>query len=170
LESEVHSEARKEAWRGLEEKVKEGKLRSIGVSNYTIAHLEEMKDYAIIPPVTNQVEYHPWLVQQKLKDYCDDSNIIITAYSPFASGEIMKDERIKDLASKTNRTAGQALIAWSYQQGMIVIPKSSNPGRIQENLEAISSCEPLTNEQVQEITKMFSDKTKRICWDPTNVK
>jgi diketogulonate reductase-like aldo/keto reductase len=125
---------RKETWKAMEEILKLGKAKAIGVSNYTIAHLEEMKTYANIPPVVNQVEFHPFLFQKELMDYCQKSNIILEAYSPLSRGLKMQDNRITAIAKNYHKNNAQIMLRWSLQHGNIVIPKSVTQARIKENI------------------------------------
>ena len=126
---------REETWKAMEEIHKSGKAKAIGVSNFTIGHLEEMKTYAKIPPVVNQVEFHPFLYQKDLMDYCQKNNIILEAYSPLARTLKMADERITAMAKKYSKTNSQIMLKWSLQHGNIVIPKSTHKERIEENME-----------------------------------
>ena len=91
---------RQETWRAMEEICKLGKARAIGVSNYTITHLEEMKKYVKIPPAINQVEFHPFLYQEELLNYCQQNNITFEAHSPLILGEKLDNEIINSIAKK----------------------------------------------------------------------
>ena len=125
---------RNDTWKAMEEILRSGKAKAIGVSNYTIAHLEEMKAYANIPPVINQVEFHPFLFQKELMDYCQKSNIVLEAYSPLSRGLKMQDSRITAIAEKYHKNNAQIMLRWSIQHGNIVIPKSVTQARIKENI------------------------------------
>jgi len=124
---------REETWKAMEEIYQSGKAKAIGVSNYTIEHLEEMKNYAKILPAVNQVEFHPFLYQRDLLDYCWQNDIVLEAYSPLAHGKKLEDERITAIAMKYGKSNAQVLIRWSLQHGNVVIPKSSHKERIEEN-------------------------------------
>ncbi len=126
---------RQETWQAMEQIYKSGKAKTIGVSNYTIKHLEEMNSYAKIPPVVNQVEFHPFLYQKELLDYCKQNNIIIEAYCPLVHGEKLHDPRIGEIAQKYDKTNAQVLLRWSLQHGNIVIPKSTHRERLEENFQ-----------------------------------
>lgn len=135
-----------ETWSGMEDVHAEGLTRHIGVSNFNIEKLEEVMRNARVRPAMNQVEMHPYLPQQKLVDYCHDHNIHLTAYSPLGSGDrssrmkrenepvLFEDHTIKDIAEQHDCTPAQVLISWAVHRGTAVIPKSTNPGRIEQNL------------------------------------
>jgi len=125
---------REETWKAMEEIYKSGKAKAIGVSNYTITHLKEMKKYAHIPPVVNQVEFHPFLYQKDLLEYCKQNDIVLQAHSPLASGNISRSELITDIAKKYHKSNAQILLRWSLQHGVIPIPKSIHRERIKENI------------------------------------
>jgi diketogulonate reductase-like aldo/keto reductase len=125
---------RPETWKAMEEIYKAGKAKAIGVSNYAIKHLEEMKSYASVPPAVNQVEFHPFLVQEQLLNYCKANNIIVEAYCPLIHGTKLNDDRITAVAKKYNKSNAQILIRWSIQHGCVPIPKSTRQDRIKENI------------------------------------
>ncbi|OGY98751.1 MAG: glyoxal reductase [Candidatus Liptonbacteria bacterium RIFCSPLOWO2_01_FULL_45_15] len=126
---------RDETWKAMEEICKSGKAKAIGVSNYTITHLEEMKKYSAILPVINQVEFHPFLYQKELLDYCKENSIALQAHSPLASGNISRNDVIGDIAKKHGKNNTHILIRWSLQHGLIPIPKSIHKERIEENIQ-----------------------------------
>ncbi|KAH0541813.1 hypothetical protein FGG08_003768 [Glutinoglossum americanum] len=126
--------ARKVTWGALERLVEEGKARSIGVSNYGIGHIEEMKGYAKIwPPHVNQIELHPWCQQREITTYCRTNNIAIQAYCPLVRNYKAKDPTLLALADKYERTTAQILIRYCLQKEWVPLPKSDNEGRIYEN-------------------------------------
>ena len=107
---------RADTWRAMEEIYKSGKAKAIGVSNYTITHLEEMKTYMHIIPTVNQVEFHPFLYQKELLEYCTQNDIVLQAHSPLAPIADVKsprEERIGMIARKYNKSEAQLLIRWS---------------------------------------------------------
>ncbi|MCW7467160.1 aldo/keto reductase [Leptospira levettii] len=156
---------RKDSWKALEKIKKEGKAKSIGVSNFMIPHLEELLQDSQIVPAMNQVEYHPFLQDLPLKEYCEKNKILLEAYSPLAHGQKLEDERVTRLAKKYNKTNAQILIRWSLQSGNVVIPKSKNPIRIKENADVYDFS--LTPEDMKEINHW--NENFRTCWDPTTV-
>jgi 2,5-diketo-D-gluconate reductase B len=130
-DSSVPLHATVEAMLKLKEK---GKIKSIGVSNCTIHHLQDLIDKGI-EVVNNQVEYHPYLNQEKLFKFCKKHQISLTAYSPLAHGEVFKDEGLFQIGKKYNKTAGQVSLRWLIQKNIIVIPKGSSKEHIKENFE-----------------------------------
>jgi len=137
-----------ETWKGMEEAVRAGLCRHIGVSNFSVAKIEDLLASASIRPTANQVECHPYFPQRELLAYCKAEGIVLTAYSPLGSGDrparikrdnepsLLQDPVILELAGKHGLTAGQTLIAWALQRGTSVIPKSANAGRLRENFAA----------------------------------
>lgn len=160
------SQFRTESWRALERIVSSGKCRAIGVANYTVEHLEELKKNSTIKPVVNQVEFHPFLYQKELLEYCQKNNIQLEAYSPLAHGERLSDVRIAAIAKKHEKSNAQIMLRWSIQHGTIVIPKSVKQARIKENLDVFDF--ELTDEDMQEMDSW--NENFRTCWDPTDVK
>ncbi|MBD3300108.1 MAG: aldo/keto reductase [Candidatus Moranbacteria bacterium] len=110
-------------------------IKSVGVSNFTVNHLKDVmvEDVEI---VNNQVEFHPSLNQKELKEFCDQKDIVITAYSPIAQGRDLEIELIKELAQKYEKTPGQITLAWLLNKNMVAIPRSSNEKHIKENFLA----------------------------------
>lgn len=124
---------RQEAWKALESILKEGKARSIGVSNYYIHHLDELISGADIIPAVNQVEFTPYLYLKELKDYCNDKGIALEAYSPLTRGKKLTDPKLLNIAKKYNKSSSQILIRWGLQHNIVEIPKSSKEVHIIEN-------------------------------------
>ena len=157
--------ARKKAWLSLEEIKKTGRAKSIGVSNYTIKHLEEMKSYATVMPAVNQVELHIFLQQPRLLDYCAKEGIIVEAYSPLAHGRVMDDPIVAEIAKNYNKSYAQIMLRWCVQKGLVVLPKSVTPSRILENISIFDF--ELSREDMSKIQNL--DRSLRTCWDPTHV-
>ncbi|KAL8713739.1 MAG: hypothetical protein Q9220_002265 [cf. Caloplaca sp. 1 TL-2023] len=129
-------EKRREMWLALERLVKEGKVRSIGVSNFGIGHIEEMREYASIwPPQVNQIELHPFSQQRDLVTYLRTNNIIIQAYCPLIRNTAAHSPPLLALADKHATTVSHILIRYSLQKGWVPLPKSDNEGRIKSNSE-----------------------------------
>ncbi|MBP6866541.1 MAG: aldo/keto reductase [Candidatus Pacebacteria bacterium] len=126
---------RQETWRAMEEIYKSGKARAIGVSNFTVEHLKEMEKYANVMPMVNQVEFHPFLYQKELLEYCRLHGIVVEAYAPLTQGNKLTDERITTIAKKHSKPASQVLLRWSLQHGMVPLPRSAKPDHIIENIQ-----------------------------------
>ncbi|KAJ8971731.1 hypothetical protein NQ314_000544 [Rhamnusium bicolor] len=134
-----------DTWKALEAVQEKGLTRSIGVSNFNRKQLERLLANATIPPVTNQIEVHPYLNQQKLIDFSTANNIVITAYSPLGSPDrpwakpedpqLLEDPKIRTIAEKYNKTPAQVVLKYQVQRGNITIPKSVTRSRIQENFD-----------------------------------
>ena len=114
----------KETWRALETLYKDGRVKAIGVSNFLVHHLEDLLTSVEIKPMVNQVEFHPYVVQQQLLDFCALHHIQSEAWSPLMQGKIFNVRRIKELALKYNKTEAQIVLRWDLQKGVITIPKS----------------------------------------------
>ncbi|RDA83230.1 hypothetical protein CP532_5783 [Ophiocordyceps camponoti-leonardi (nom. inval.)] len=129
-------EKRRETWKVLERLFKEGKARSIGVSNFGVKHLEELRDEAVVwPPHVNQIELHPWLQQRKTVAFCEKHGIVIEAYCPIARNSRADDKAVASVAAKHNVTPNQVLVRWSLQRGWVPLPKSDTPERIKANAD-----------------------------------
>lgn len=124
-----------ETWRAFEHLYKTGKVKSIGVCNFKIGHLEELKKSAEIMPMINQVEVHPLNLKNDMLNYCNENNIQIMAWSPIMRGQVFSNPLMIDLAEKYKKTIAQILLRWHIQRGVIPIPKSSNNARIKENID-----------------------------------
>ena len=130
-------EARAGVWRGMEECLARGWTKSIGVSNYGAHHLDDMRSYATILPAVNQVELHPWNQRPALRAAIEAIGAKVMAYSPLARGHKAGCDNLAKIAKSLDCTPAQAAIKWVYDTGAITIPKSSNPGRIDENLASL---------------------------------
>ena len=156
---------RKGSWKALEEIYQAGKAKSIGVSNYTIRHLEEMKDYAKIIPQVNQVELHVFLQQPELVEYCSENDITLEAYSPLAHAKDMDNEVIDSIAKKHHKTYAQVMLRWCIEKGLVVLPKSVTPKRIKQNIDVFDFS--LDESDMKKLARL--DKNLRTCWNPTLV-
>jgi diketogulonate reductase-like aldo/keto reductase len=124
----------RETFEALEGLMQMGLLEGIGVSNFTIKHLKEATVATQIPILVNQLEFHPFLYQKELLDYCKQHDIVLTAYSPLARGLVYKNETIQKIAQKHNKTPGQISLRWCVEKGCVVIPKASSEAHIRENM------------------------------------
>jgi len=156
---------RKSSWKALEELHEAGKARSIGVSNYTVRHLEEMKKYATVMPQVNQVELHVFLQQPELLEYCAAHDIAVEAYSPLAHAKEMDNEIIQKIAKKHNKTYAQIMLRWCVENGLIVLPKSVTPERIKQNIDVFDFS--LDEDDMRHLKDL--DSNLRTCWNPTLV-
>jgi diketogulonate reductase-like aldo/keto reductase len=156
---------RKKAWKALEAIKAAGGARSIGVSNYTIKHLEQLQEYAKELPAVNQVELHVFLQQPELVEYCRKHDIIIEAYSPLAHAREMSEPVIVEIAKKYGKTYAQVMLRWCVQQGFVVLPKSVTPERVQQNIDIFDF--ELGPEDMQKLAAL--DRDLRTAWDPTHV-
>ncbi len=157
------SQTRIQAWKSLEKIAKTGQARAIGVSNFTVSHLKELLEQCEIVPAVNQVEFSPFLFQKELLEYCQKNKIQLTAYSPLTRGLRLDDDRLLDLADRYRKTPAQLLIRWAIQHEIVVIPKSSQKGRIIENGNVFDFS--LTAKHM-DVLDNFNENF-RVCWDPT---
>ncbi|KAJ4370481.1 hypothetical protein N0V83_005001 [Neocucurbitaria cava] len=130
------SEARRLMWQALELAKERNNVRDIGVSNYGIQHIEEIKSIGKTwPPVVNQVELHPWCQQREVVKYCKKNNIVVEAYCPLVRNEKAKDKTLLNISEKHNVGPNQILVRWSLQKGYVPLPKSDTPSRIVSNAD-----------------------------------
>jgi len=127
-----------DTWRALVRLRDEGRVSSIGVSNFHAHHLDRIIDATGVAPVVNQVELHPWLPQRELRAAHERLGIRTEAWSPLARGRLLGDAVLEPIAAKHGRSVAQVVLAWHVAQGVIVIPKASSPERIAENLDVFS--------------------------------
>mmetsp|Transcript_2208 Transcript_2208/g.4066 ORF Transcript_2208/g.4066 Transcript_2208/m.4066 type:complete len:248 (+) Transcript_2208:1-744(+) len=141
---------RSETWRAMEDLLYQGKCRAIGVSNFTIRHLEALKKTARVwPPAVNQIECHPYNPQTELVEYCKKEGIAVVAYASLGGqdtgkktwnvlgGKLLERMEIQEIAQKYGKTPAQVLLRWATQQGIGVIPKSGNVEHMKLSLEAV---------------------------------
>lgn len=157
-----------ETWSAMEDCVDEGLVRHIGVSNFSARKLGELLEQSRIKPEMNQVEMHPLLRQQGLKDFCDAQGVAITAYSPLGSRDrpaafkedlepdLMLADVIRSIAGKLDIAPAQVLLAWAINRGTCAIPKSVNPQRLKQNLAAADIVlEPGDLRQIDSLDRHF---------------
>ena len=123
----------KETWRALEDLYMQGKVRAIGVSNFLKHHLEDLNATARITPMINQMEFHPYLVQAELMEYCQENRIQYEAWSPLMQGRIFSMGEFEKLAGKYGKSIAQVVLRWDLQKGVVTIPKSTKKDRIASN-------------------------------------
>jgi 2,5-diketo-D-gluconate reductase A len=122
-------------WRTLEELKADGRARSIGVSNFQVAHLERLAAETETVPAVNQIELHPYFLNEEVRAYGERQGIATEAWSPIAQGNVLDDAVIAGIAERVDRTPAQVVLRWHVQRGTIVFPKSTTPSRIRENFE-----------------------------------
>lgn len=123
-----------DTWRAMEELQAEGKIKTIGVSNFWKEHLEALFQTANVIPAVNQIEFHPGYWQPELVAFCKNQNIAIEAWSPLARGKVFGNEILENMANKHHKSVSQICLRWVIQHNVIVIPKSSTRERIDENI------------------------------------
>ena len=139
-----------DTYKAIERLYDEKLIRSTGVSNHHIHHLEKVFAKANIRPMVNQVEVHPRLTQEPLRQFCAENNIAVTSWSPLArGGELLSNPFLESIGSKYGKTSAQVIIRWHLQSDLIVIPKSVTPKRIDENIDVADF--KLTNEEMETI-------------------
>jgi 2,5-diketo-D-gluconate reductase A len=125
-----------DTWRAMERVYAEGRVRAIGVSNFTAAHLDRLRRECDVVPAVNQVELHPGLTQVELRAAHDELGIVTQAWSPLGRGHgLLDDDAVLALADRHGRTPAQVVLRWHLQLGNVVIPKSVHAGRIRENAD-----------------------------------
>jgi 2,5-diketo-D-gluconate reductase A len=122
-------------WQTLEEFKKDGRARSIGVSNFQVPHLERLARETDTVPAVNQIEVHPYFTNEEVRAYGAEHGIATEAWSPIAQGKVLGDPVVGRIAESTGRTPAQVVLRWHIQRGDIVFPKSVTPKRVKENFE-----------------------------------
>ncbi|XGW25562.1 hypothetical protein V3C99_006734 [Haemonchus contortus] len=142
----------------LEKLKAEGKIRSVGVSNYEVRHLEEIKAYGKMMPCANQLEYHPHFTRDELKEYCRKEGIFFQAFSSLARQEptLMNDRVVKNLAKSRNTSAAMILLSFAVSQDVGIVPKSTIPDEIKQNIEVVNY--KLSKEEIESLHKLNRDQ------------
>jgi methylglyoxal/glyoxal reductase len=154
-----------ETWRALEKIYKEGRVRAIGISNFLKLHLDHLLLKAEIIPMVNQMEFHPYLIQQELVDLCSENNIVYQAWSPIMQGRVFDIQLLKQIGKNYRKNPAQIVLRWDLQRGVPTIPKSVNQARIISNADIFDF--GLTNEEMAQIDDL--DKNHRFGYDPMMV-
>lgn len=151
-------------WKALEELYKEGKIKAIGVCNFTVEKLEELKANSTVLPVINQIELHPVFQQKELQVYDRENNIVTQPWSPLGNGnaDLLSNTDLKAIAGKYGKTVAQVILRWHLQEGFVVIPKSVTPSRIEENFNVFDF--ELTEDEMNTVRSL--DTGKRLFFDP----
>jgi 2,5-diketo-D-gluconate reductase A len=122
-------------WQTLEEFRRDGRARSIGVSNFQPDHLRRLSEFSETMPAVNQIESHPYFTNDAVRDYCHEQGLAVEAWSPIAQGGVLEDQTITAIAERAGKTPAQVILRWHLQRDNIVFPKSTTPSRIRENIE-----------------------------------
>jgi diketogulonate reductase-like aldo/keto reductase len=153
-----------ETWQVMQEIYQSGRAKAIGVSNFQIHHLEDiLRDDQVVPTV-NQIEFHPFLVQPELVEFCHSHKIRVEAWSPLMQGQIVTVPTVQEIAAKYHKTPAQIALRWDLQHKVVTIPKSSNPGRIAENAQLFDF--ELSPADMAALDAL--DEGKRVGPDPNN--
>lgn len=151
-------------WQAMELLHHEGKAKSLGLSNFRKVDIQQLFDFAEIKPVYNQLELHPYLVQQPLVEYCESKKMVVSCWSPLGSGswsgvkdadKPVNDDAVIEIANAHDVTAGQVILKWNVQQGRIVIPKAESEKHMQDNLQLDGF--KLTADEIKKIDSLNRD-------------
>ncbi|KAH7888314.1 NADP-dependent oxidoreductase domain-containing protein [Phlebopus sp. FC_14] len=158
------TERRLATYRALLEAQKAGKIRTVGVSNYGVKHLDEIKDAGLPMPAVNQIELHPLCQQGPIVEYCRAHSVVIQAYCPIIRGQ--NHPAIEAVAKKHGRDPAQILIRWSLQKGFVPLPKSETPSRIRSNAQIYDF--ELDSEDMAQLGGLDLGKAGAISWNPVD--
>ena len=166
----------RDMWPKMEKLVEEGLTKFIGVSNYNVQNLFAILSFCKIKPAVNEVEFHPYLYQKGLKEFCDKEDIIIFSYNPMVKGgyckryekvmkeqnlDLLNEDNVKSLAEKYGKTPGQIVLNWHIHLGVIPIPGTTNPKRMKENLGSVGF--NMDENEYESISKLYDKKKFRFC-------
>ena len=143
-------------WKTLEEFYRDGRARSIGVSNFQPHHLRRLHENTEIPPAVNQIEVHPFLTQDEVRGFCAEHGIAVEAWSPIGQGLELDDPTIVSIAQRAGKTPAQVILRWHIQRGDIIFPKSVTPSRVKENFDIFDF--ELADGDVAEISALNKDQ------------
>lgn len=149
-------------WRIFENLLKTGKVKSIGVSNFTIKQLQELIEQTSVVPSVNQVEFSPWNYQKELLDFCNNNNIVLEAYSPLTRGRKLNDPTLVSIAKKYGKSPAQIIIRWCLQHNIVLIPKSTDPVKIKENANVYDF--DIADDDMGTLDSL--NQNLRFCWNP----
>ncbi|MEY2371850.1 MULTISPECIES: aldo/keto reductase [Lysinibacillus] len=141
-----------EVYKALEKIYKDGRVRSIGVSNFHVHHLENLLKETTVVPVINQIEFHPHLIQEEVRAFCKDKGIQVEAWSPLMNGSLLEEALIQELASKYGKTPAQIVLRYDVQHDVVTIPKTMTPARMVENLAVFDFT--LTEQEMTQLDAM----------------
>jgi len=143
-------------WKALEEFYRDGRARSIGVSNFQPHHLRRLHENTEVPPAVNQIEVHPFLTQDEVRGFCAEHGIAVEAWSPIGQGLELDDPTIVSIAQRVGKTPAQVILRWHIQRGDIIFPKSVTPSRVKENFDIFDF--ELADGDVAEISALNKDQ------------
>jgi 2,5-diketo-D-gluconate reductase A len=149
-------------WQAMAEFYRDGRARSIGVSNFQPQHLRRLHEETELVPAVNQIEAHPYLTQDDVRGFCAEHQIAVEAWSPIAQGKVLDDPTVTALAEKYGKTPAQIVLRWHIERGDIVFPKSVTPERIVENIDIFDF--ELDGEHVEAISAL--NRNERTGPDP----
>jgi diketogulonate reductase-like aldo/keto reductase len=157
----------KETWRALEKLYNDGYVKSIGVCNFQVHHLQDIINSFELKPMVNQVEFHPYLTQKEIYSFCKEQDIQMEAWSPLMrGGELLKEPLLIELGKKYNKSPAQIILRWDLEKGVVTIPKSVHEVRIQENANVFDF--RLESEEILKIDAL-NKNAQSFEYDPNNV-
>jgi len=151
-------------WKTLEGFQKDGRAKSVGVSNFEVDHLKKLANECDLTPAVNQIELHPYFQNREVAKYCAENGIAVEAWSPIAQGDVLDDEVLKQIADKYEKSTAQVTLRWHVQKGYIVFPKSVTHERIESNFDIFDF--ELTSDEVTKIDSLDKSKKGRRGPDP----
>ncbi|GGD90856.1 aldo/keto reductase [Paenibacillus nasutitermitis] len=154
----------KETWRALESLYREGRVKAIGVSNFQIHHLDDLMGDAQVKPMVNQVELHPYLIQEDLLAYSKRQGIQLEAWSPLMQGQLLDHPLLQEIAGKHEKSVAQIILRWDLQRGIVTIPKSTKEHRISGNADVFDF--ELTDSEMARISGL--NQNRRVGPNPDN--
>ena len=147
-------------WRTLQEFQQDGRARSIGLSNFQVDHLERLAAETDTLPAVNQIELHPYLLNDEVRAYDEAHGIATEAWSPLAKGDLLDDPVVTEVAERVGRTPAQVVLRWHVQRGNVVFPKSVTPERIRENFEIFDfELDPADIDRIAELDRGEAGRT-----------
>lgn len=155
-----------DTWRALEMLYNEGKIKAIGVCNFQPHHLDTLIQASKIVPMVNQIELHPFLSQEEVRNYCKQHNIVVEAWSPLGRGKMLDNPQLKEIADRHKKSIAQIILRWDIQNDIVTIPKSVKQNRIIENADIFDFS--LSPEEIKAINAL--NKNERIGEDPDHFK
>jgi len=158
-------EKRLETWKALLKARDAGKFKTVGVSNYGVKHLEEIREAGLETPAVNQIELHPFCQQKPIVEYCNKNGIVIQAYCPLVRGEF-DNPVLKEVATKYNKDIAQVLVRWSLQKGFSPLPKSAQPARVVSNANLYDF--EISSEDMAKIDALDKGKSGAVSWNPVD--